>query len=170
MQNQRAIESERRKPLVEAQNGFLFRFDKASSDKSKWYWRCNFKGCKARAVSDVNSVNLFVTQPKHIDFASPNNLNYVVIFEIMQERLEFCWRGSLHENDPTLPLRGRQNKKIADRNRKIKSLLDNYTSKPPEDRNPLIFLKAAQRFLLKHDYSETAQVEENNNDDQDQEN
>ncbi|KAI1700637.1 MULE transposase domain-containing protein [Ditylenchus destructor] len=75
MQNQRAIESERRKPLVEAQNGFLFRFDKASSDKSKWYWRCNFKGCKARAVSDVNSVNLFVTQPKHIDFASPNNLN-----------------------------------------------------------------------------------------------
>ncbi|KAI1700636.1 hypothetical protein DdX_16607 [Ditylenchus destructor] len=75
-----------------------------------------------------------------------------------------------HENDPTLPLRGRQNKKIADRNRKIKSLLDNYTSKPPEDRNPLIFLKAAQRFLLKHDYSETAQVEENNNDDQDQEN
>ncbi|KAI1694320.1 hypothetical protein DdX_20172 [Ditylenchus destructor] len=82
----------------------------------------------ARAVSDVNSVNLFLTQPKHIDFASPNN------------------------------------------NRKIKSLLDNYTSKPPEDRNPLIFLKAAQRFLLKHDCSETAQVDENNNDDQDQEN
>ncbi|KAI1711823.1 FLYWCH zinc finger domain-containing protein [Ditylenchus destructor] len=75
MQNQRVIQSVRDQPLIEAQNGFLFRFDKSSADKTKWYWRCNYRGCRARAVSGVNSVDLIVTQPVHLDFASPNNIN-----------------------------------------------------------------------------------------------